>query len=99
MERRGSLLARATCAAVRCAQRVPHILVEEVLEGTRETAATRGVECAGDLTYIEYLVKILDTLERITRSKRIRMCKVQWSNHAEDKATWEREDELQADFP
>ena len=48
-----------------------------------------------DLTYTEYLVKILDTLERITRSKRIRMCKVQWSHHAEDEATWEREDELQ----
>ena len=27
-----------------------------------------------DLTYTEYLVKILDTLERITRSKRIQMC-------------------------
>jgi hypothetical protein len=52
-----------------------------------------------NLTYIEYPVKILDTLERITRSKRIRMCKVQWSHHAEDEATWEREDELHAEFP
>ena len=52
-----------------------------------------------DLTYTEYPDKILDTLERITRSKRIRMCKVQWSHHAEDEATWEREDELQAEFP
>ena len=42
-----------------------------------------------DLTYTEYLVKILDTLERITRNKRIWMCNVQWSNHAEDEATWE----------
>jgi hypothetical protein len=45
-----------------------------------------------DLTYTEYPVKILDILERITRSKRIRMCKVQWSDHVEDEATWERED-------
>jgi hypothetical protein len=52
-----------------------------------------------DLTYMEQPVKILDTLERITRSKRIRMCKVQWSHHAEDEATWEREDELQVEFP
>jgi hypothetical protein len=51
-----------------------------------------------DLTYIEYPVKILDTLERITRSKRIRMYKVQWSHHAEDEATWEQEDVLQAEF-
>jgi hypothetical protein len=27
------------------------------------------------------------------------MCKVQWSNHAEDEATWEREDELKEDYP
>jgi hypothetical protein len=29
-----------------------------------------------DLTYTEHPVKILDTLERITQSKRILMCKV-----------------------
>jgi hypothetical protein len=29
-----------------------------------------------DLTYTEHPVKILDTAERITRSKRIRMCRV-----------------------
>jgi hypothetical protein len=52
-----------------------------------------------DLTYTEHPVKILDTLERITRSKRIRMCKVQWSHYTEDEATWEREDELQGECP
>jgi hypothetical protein len=51
-----------------------------------------------DLTYTEHPVKILHTLERITRSKRIRMCKVQWSHHVEDESTWEREDELRAEF-
>jgi hypothetical protein len=52
-----------------------------------------------DFTYKEYPVKILDTSERVTRSKIIRMCKVQWSNHTEEEATWEREDELKEDFP
>ena len=52
-----------------------------------------------DLTYQEYPVKILDTLEKVTRNKRYRMCKVQWSNHSEEEATWEREDQLKADFP
>jgi hypothetical protein len=46
-ERRGSLPARATCATVRRAQRVPRITVEEVFEGTRGTVATGRVECAG----------------------------------------------------
>jgi hypothetical protein len=51
------------------------------------------------MTYEEHPIKILDTTERITWSKRIRMCRVQWSHHAEDEATREREDELQAEFP
>jgi hypothetical protein len=28
----------------------------------------------------------------------MKMCKVQWSNQAEDEATWEREVELKAEF-
>jgi hypothetical protein len=52
-----------------------------------------------DLTYSEYLIRILKTSHRITRSKVINMCKVQWSHHLEDDATWEREDELKTEFP
>jgi hypothetical protein len=57
------------------------------------------LEVKDDLTYKEYPVKILDTSERATWSKVIRMCKVQWSHHSEDEATWEREDELKEKFP
>jgi hypothetical protein len=53
----------------------------------------------GDLTYTEYPIKILDTLTRVTRNKVIKMCKVQWSHHGEDEATWEREKELRIEFP
>jgi hypothetical protein len=53
----------------------------------------------GDLTYTEYPIKILDTLTRVTRNKVIKMCKVQWSHHSEDEATWKREEELRIDFP
>jgi hypothetical protein len=53
----------------------------------------------GDLTYTEYPIKILDTLTRVTRNKMIMMCKVQWSHHGEDEATWEREEEVRIDFP
>jgi hypothetical protein len=52
-----------------------------------------------DLSYQEYPIKILGTSERVTRNKRIKMCKVQWSHHTEEKATWEREEELNAEFP
>jgi hypothetical protein len=43
-----------------------------------------------DLTYQEYPVKNLDTSEKVTRNNRYKMCKVQWSNHTKDKATWEK---------
>jgi hypothetical protein len=34
-----------------------------------------------DLTYSEYPIRILETSRRITWSKVINMCKVQWSHH------------------
>jgi hypothetical protein len=48
----------------------------------------------GDLTYSESPTKILDSAEQVTRSKVIKMCKVQWSHHAEDEATSQHEEEL-----
>jgi hypothetical protein len=52
-----------------------------------------------DLTYQEYSVKILDTSEKVTQNNRYKMCKVQWSNHTEEEATCEKEDQLKAEFP
>jgi hypothetical protein len=52
-----------------------------------------------DLSYQEYPIKILETSERITWNKRIKMHKVQWSHHTKEEATWEREKELKAEFP
>jgi hypothetical protein len=52
-----------------------------------------------DLSYQECPVKILETSKRVTPNKRVKMCKVQWSYHTEKEATWEREEELKAEFP
>jgi hypothetical protein len=52
-----------------------------------------------DLSYQEYPIKILETSERVTQKKRIKMCKVQCSYHTEEEATCEREEELKAEFP
>jgi hypothetical protein len=41
-----------------------------------------------DLSYQEYPIKILETSERVMRNKKIKMCKVQWSHHTEEEATW-----------
>jgi hypothetical protein len=57
------------------------------------------LDLGGDLTYSEKAIKILDMAEGVTHSKVIKMCKVQWSQHAEDEATWEHEEELRVDYP
>jgi hypothetical protein len=56
------------------------------------------LELREDMTYTERLIKILETAERVTRSRIIRMCKVQWSHHSEDEAMWELEEELKSDY-
>jgi hypothetical protein len=58
-----------------------------------------GLDVKGDLTISERPIKILDTLTWVTSNRVIKMCKVQSSNHAEDEATWEREEELKEDYP
>ena len=57
------------------------------------------IDVQPDLTYRERPVKILEESERRTRWKTIKNFKVQWSNHPEDEATWEREDFLQPEYP
>ena len=52
-----------------------------------------------DLTYEEFPVRILETIERVIRSRIIKMCKVQWNRYTEDGATWEREDDLRKIYP
>ena len=57
------------------------------------------IDMQPDLTYRERPVKILEESERRTRQKTTRFFRVQWSNHTEDEATWEREDFLRAEYP
>jgi hypothetical protein len=52
-----------------------------------------------DLSYQEYPIKILETSERVTRNKKIKICKIQRNHHTEEEATWEREEVLRAEFP
>jgi hypothetical protein len=65
----------------------------------KEQIPMKDLGAIEDLSYQEYPVKILKISEWVTRNKKIRMCKVQWSHHTEDEATWEREEELKAEFP
>ncbi|WVZ84540.1 hypothetical protein U9M48_031566 [Paspalum notatum var. saurae] len=55
--------------------------LKKCLRVPKEQAPLEGLEAQEDLTYTEHLVKILDTSERRTRNKRIKICRVQWSHH------------------
>jgi hypothetical protein len=52
-----------------------------------------------DLMYQEYPIKVLEASERVMRSKTVKMCKVQWSHHTNEEATWEQEEDLKTEVP
>jgi hypothetical protein len=52
-----------------------------------EQIPMKDLNVSEDLSYQEYLVKILEIFERVIRNKRIKMCKVQQSHHTEEEAT------------
>ena len=52
-----------------------------------EQLSVEGLEVQEDLTYIEKPTQILETADRVTQRKTIRMCKVRWGHHSEEDAT------------
>jgi hypothetical protein len=68
------------------------------LQVLEEQLPIEELDLGSDLTYNKRPVKILCNAERVTHNKVIRMCKVQWSHHTEDEATWEHEEELRSNY-
>jgi len=73
--------------------------LKKCLRVPKEQVPLEELSVKGDLTYEEYPVKILETAERVTRSRVIRMCKVQWNRYSEAGATWERDDDMRKSYP
>jgi hypothetical protein len=63
-----------------------------------ERVEVRRIKLKYNLSYEEKPVYVLDTLERVTRSRVVKLYKVVWSNHGERDATWEREDYLKDNY-
>jgi hypothetical protein len=72
--------------------------LKKCLRVPEEQIPMEDLNAKEDLSYQEYPIKILETSERVTRNKKINMCKVQWSHRTEEEATWKREEELKAEF-
>jgi hypothetical protein len=73
--------------------------LKKCLRVPEEQLPMEDLEVQEDLTYIEKPTQILETADRVTRRSTIRMCKVKWGHHSEEEATWEREDDLRANYP
>jgi hypothetical protein len=73
--------------------------LKKYLQVPEEQVPLEDLVMSEDLTYQEYHVKLLEISRRVTRNRKIQMCKDQWSHHTEEKATWEREEELKPKFP
>ena len=63
----------------------------------RDTVPLEAIQLDSDLTYEEKPVKILEFSSHVTHSKVIMFCKVKWSHHTKEEATWEREEDLHKD--
>jgi hypothetical protein len=73
--------------------------LKKCLHVPKEQIPMEDLDSKEDLSYQEYPIKILETSERVTQNKKIKMGKEQWSHHTEEEATWEREEESKAEFP
>ena len=51
--------------------------LKKCLRVPEEQAPLKGL----DLTHTGYLMKILETSERVTRNQKIKACRMQWSDH------------------
>jgi hypothetical protein len=72
--------------------------LKKCLRLPEERVEVRRIKLKSDLSYEEKLVYVLDTLERVTRSRVVKLYKVVWSNHGERDATWERYDYLKDNY-
>lgn len=48
---------------------------------------------------LDLSIRILEEAFRTTRTRSIKFLKIQWSNHTEEEATWEREEDMKNEFP
>ena len=73
--------------------------LKKCLRVPEERVVPDALDIQDMLEYLEYPVKILDEAFKETRKSKIKFLKVQWSNHTEREATWEKENDLRQEFP
>ena len=72
--------------------------LKKCLRVPTEAIDSDSIQLESDLTYPEHPIKIIDRKDRVTRRTTNRFYKVQWSNHSEEEATWEKEEFLRSKY-
>jgi hypothetical protein len=73
--------------------------LKRCLKPPTDVAIEDNIPLEPELTKKCYLIKVLDQQDQATQMKTICFYKVQWNDHSEDEATWEREDYLHSNYP
>ena len=73
--------------------------LKKCLRVPEEAIEPTSVKIESDLTYGEKPIRVIEEMERVTRSKVVKFYKVVWNNHSEQDATWERDDFLCDAYP
>ena len=69
------------------------------LKAPEEEVNLQDIDINKDLSYREYPTAILDFSERKTRTKTIKIMKVQRSRHSTKETTWDVEDKIRMEYP
>ena len=73
--------------------------LRKCLKAPEETLDYRMLELEPDLTFKEKPSRILEEKWKQLRSRAIKYCRVQWTNHPERESTWEKGGDLRRDYP
>ncbi len=74
-------------------------MLQKYISDPSHVISLTTIQLCEDLSYDEASLRILACDEKILWNKTIPYVKVQWENHEEREATWERETDMHECFP
>lgn len=74
-------------------------MLRKCLRNVEDRVEPSSIEIKPTLTYEETPIMILDSRVKELRNKSIPLVKVQWKNHTNEEATWERRKDIEEKYP
>lgn len=74
-------------------------ILRQCMMDTSKIIIPEPLQIQEGMTYVEYLVEILDRKEQVLRTKTIPMVKVLWCSHTVEEALWQNKEEMENEYP